>query len=100
MRETIQSKGGTQRAKNLSAARRSEIASEAASARWNGTNKTGFKMECRSGRSALCAKEITLVASTGDQAERLLPKLNWIILRDHEKTYGYMCHECVKAHGK
>lgn len=97
---SIQSKGGIQRAKNLTQAERSKIASDAANARWNGTAKQGFELKCASGKSPACMKKITVVAASQDQANRVVIRLNWLILHDHEKIYGYMCHECVKAHGE
>jgi hypothetical protein len=97
---SFQSKGGIARAKSLSQAERSKIASDAANARWSGTAKQAFELKCASGKSPTCAKKITVVAASQDQANRTIIRLNWLILHDHEKLYGYMCHECVKAHGE
>lgn len=96
---SIQSKGGIQRAKNLSAAQRSSIAAKAANARWSGVAQQAFELKCASNKSPTCSKKVTVVAASQDQANRTIIRLNWIILHDHEKVYGYMCHECVKAHG-
>jgi hypothetical protein len=96
---SIQSKGGIARARSLTKKRLSEIASQAANARWNGTAQQAFELKCASGKSPACMKKITVVAASQDQANRVVIRLNWLILHDHEKIYGHMCHECVKAHG-
>lgn len=99
MEDSVQSKGGKARAKSLSALRRSEIASVAATARWNGLAKEMATVLCCSGKSPDCVRSVEVVASCHDQVNRVVIKLNWNILHDHERIYGYMCPACVRAHG-
>lgn len=97
---SIQSKGGKARAASMSAAERSEQAANAANARWSGVPRQAFVIECASAKAPDCMKQVTVVAANETQAQRTIIKLNWNILHDHEQVYGYMCHACVKAHGK
>jgi hypothetical protein len=55
-------------------------------------------MACHSRISPHCLKEIVLVVANEAQARRVLTTLNWNILSDHERIYGYICPHCVKAH--
>jgi hypothetical protein len=95
---SMQSEGGKARAKSLSPERRSELASIAANARWAGVPKESRTIPCSSQISPICLKEVVLVVANEAQANRTILKLNWNILHDHERIYGYVCPQCVKAH--
>lgn len=94
----FQSKGGKARAKSLTPERRSAIASAAGNARWHGNAKQSLTLLCSSRISPRCLKEIVVVVASDDQAHRVLIKLNWNILADHARVYGYVCPHCVQAH--
>lgn len=96
---SMQSEGGKARARALTAEERSMAASNAANARWRSQSVKFSTFQCSSHKSPECLKELVVKEKARDQAHRVLLKVNWIVLHDHEKIYGYMCPNCVKAHG-